>query len=129
MIGSLTLLARPFAFGSDCCADTCEDNTFTCGVSGYVCEDSSSPSKLFCNQTSQTQQETDGGASSSSSATSGADLAGSTTSSGGYTNSTNSTAAVWNETRAHVCLNCDPAMKDFFYTIGKLTARSRSCLI
>lgn len=105
-------------FGSDCCADTCVDNTFTCGVSGYVCEDSSSPSKLFCNQTSQ-QQETVGGASSS--VTWGGDLAGNQTNSGNGTAAA-AADAVWNDTRAYVCANCDPAMKDFFYTIGKLTA-------
>lgn len=76
------------------------DNTFTCGVSGYFCEDSDSPSKLFCNETHFLQEDVWG------------DLGGNNT------NISNSTA-VWNETRSYVCANCDPAMKDFFYTIGK----------
>eukprot|EP00904_Undaria_pinnatifida_P012698 jgi/Undpi1/8559/HiC_scaffold_25.g11024.m1 len=87
--------------GGDCCADTCVDNTFTCGVSGYVCEDSASPSKSFCNQT----KGSDVAVGTDSTSPTEWDLGG-------------NSAGVGNETRAHVCENCDPEMKDFFYTIG-----------
>lgn len=79
---------------SDCCLDTCTDGEFECGVSSFFCEDPTSRLSHFCDKSW--------------------DDFVSPPAWDYWANAT-----IGNDTRAHVCANCNPLMENLFYTIGK----------
>lgn len=85
-------------FSRDCCVNTCVGGMYDCDRSIFDCRDPRSVFSHFCDVRSDEHQTGTAGSSADAN-------------------------TIPSETRAYVCANCNPAMQNFFHTIG---GRSRA---